>query len=146
MSSPNTPFGVDSSNTNLQTPKIPFHPGPPLSHELGVMFGFIAIFILAVLVYYYSWRIVNEIEAKREWKRRVRLAGMGIGDVSKRSVMGDTDDDKRRILGGPGWSDKWRNSAVVKEKEKGEKVGWWGKWFGGMVMSTGPMHGGGELP
>lgn len=89
---------------------------------------------------------MNEIEAKREWKRRVRLAGMGIGDVSKRSVMGDTDDDKRRILGGPGWSDKWRNSAVVKEKEKGEKVGWWGKWFGGMVMSTGPMHGGGELP
>ncbi|KAL8659183.1 MAG: hypothetical protein Q9202_007245 [Teloschistes flavicans] len=146
MSSPNTQFGFDTSNETPNTPKVPFHPGLPLSQELGIMFGFIATFILVLLVYYYSWQVVNNIESKREWARKVRLAQMGIGDMPEESLTGDIDGDKRRIIGGPGWSDKWRNSMVLREKERREKVGWWGKWFGGTVMSIGAGHGGGEMP
>ncbi len=35
---------------------VPFHPGPSLGHELGIMFGFIALFVLATLVYYVMWQ------------------------------------------------------------------------------------------
>ncbi|KAL8999377.1 MAG: hypothetical protein Q9169_001803 [Polycauliona sp. 2 TL-2023] len=116
---------------NPSIPRPPFHPGPPLSQELGVMFGFIVLFILILVVYYYAWLITNEWEAKAEWKRKERLASMGIGVVP---VVG------RRKGGGPvAWREKWRASGLEREGKKG-------KWGGGMVMSTGAGHGGGELP
>jgi hypothetical protein len=37
-------------------PKVSFHPGPSVQHELGVMFGAIAFFVLAVGVYYALWQ------------------------------------------------------------------------------------------
>lgn len=35
---------------------VAFHPGPSLGHELGIMFGFIALFVLATVVYYVMWQ------------------------------------------------------------------------------------------
>lgn len=37
-------------------PKIPFHPAPSIGHEIGVMFGFIGFFVVAMGVYYVLWQ------------------------------------------------------------------------------------------
>ncbi|KAL8805211.1 MAG: hypothetical protein Q9182_002086 [Xanthomendoza sp. 2 TL-2023] len=116
---------------NPAIPQPPFHPGPPFAQELGVMFGFIVLFVLILVVYYYAWLIMSEWEAKMEWKRRERLASMGIGVVP---VVGGREGG-----GSTGWREKWRWSGIEREGKKG-------KWGGGMVMSTGAGHGGGEMP
>lgn len=37
-------------------PKVPFHPAPSVGHEIGVMFGFMAFFVLSMVVYYVFWQ------------------------------------------------------------------------------------------
>lgn len=39
-----------------QSPKVSFHPAPSVGHELGIMFGFIAFFLLSMGVYYTLWK------------------------------------------------------------------------------------------
>lgn len=37
-------------------PHVPFHPAPSVGHEIGIMFGFMAFFVLSMGVYYVMWR------------------------------------------------------------------------------------------
>ena len=37
-------------------PKVPFHPAPSVGHEIGVMFGFMAFFVVSMGVYYVVWQ------------------------------------------------------------------------------------------
>lgn len=39
-----------------QSSEIPYHPAPSLGHELGIMFGFMAIFVVSMGVYLVLWR------------------------------------------------------------------------------------------
>lgn len=39
-----------------QTSEIPYHPAPSLGHELGIMFGFMAIFVISMGLYLVLWK------------------------------------------------------------------------------------------
>ncbi|KAI4117240.1 MAG: hypothetical protein LQ338_007587, partial [Usnochroma carphineum] len=146
MSNPNAP----PPNPPLEIPHPPYHPPSSLAHELGVMFTFIALFLIILVSYYYAWLWNNEREAKAEWLRREKLAAMGIGVVPqiprKRFAGGEgllgTGGLGGKVIrdGGPrGWRERWRWSGMEREGKEG-------RWGGGMVMSTGAGHGGGEVP
>lgn len=36
--------------------QVPFHPAPSIGHEIGIMLGFMAFFVLSMGVYYVFWR------------------------------------------------------------------------------------------
>ncbi|CAD6577642.1 MAG: hypothetical protein ASARMPRED_008353 [Alectoria sarmentosa] len=55
-------------------PSGPFHAGPGTAHEIGVMAGFIAAFILIPVVYLIIWRVYNKRSEAREIQRRHSLA------------------------------------------------------------------------
>jgi hypothetical protein len=57
--------------------KVAFHPGPSLGHELGIMFGFITLFVLATVVYYVMWQAGNKRDERTELGRREALAQKG---------------------------------------------------------------------
>ena len=37
-------------------PKVPPHPAPSIGHEIGVMLGFMAFFVISMGVYYVLWQ------------------------------------------------------------------------------------------
>ena len=48
----------------------PYHAGPGTRHEIGVMVGFIVIFILSIVLYLIVWKLSNKREAAKEQERR----------------------------------------------------------------------------
>ncbi|MCJ1265312.1 hypothetical protein MMC22_005188 [Lobaria immixta] len=62
-----------------QSPKIAFHPAPSVGHELGVMFGFMAVFVVAMAVYLAFFKANNRRSEAREIARREELAQKGFG-------------------------------------------------------------------
>lgn len=55
-------------------PSGPFHAGPGTVHEVAVMAGFIAGFIIITVVYLIIWRVYNKRCEAREIQRRHILA------------------------------------------------------------------------
>ena len=43
-------------HTNPHGPHISYHAGPGTTHEVGVMLGFMAVFVLSMTVYLLIWR------------------------------------------------------------------------------------------
>ncbi len=60
--------------TQNQAPTGPYHAGPGTAHEIGVMIGFMAAFVLITLVYLVMWRIGNKKGEAKERERRQVLA------------------------------------------------------------------------
>ncbi|MDI1489462.1 MAG: hypothetical protein OHK93_008741 [Ramalina farinacea] len=54
---------------NPNEPKGAYHPGPGTAHEVGVMIGFMAAFVLITVAYLMLWRLGN---SKGEAKERLR--------------------------------------------------------------------------
>ena len=57
-----------------QAPTGPYHAGPGTAHEIGVMIGFMAAFVLITVVYLVMWRIGNQRGEELERQRRQLLA------------------------------------------------------------------------
>ncbi|MCJ1464381.1 hypothetical protein MMC07_002994 [Pseudocyphellaria aurata] len=57
----------------------PSHPPPPLGHDLGIMFGFMALFLISMGVYLVVWKAGNRRSEARETARREALGQRGIG-------------------------------------------------------------------
>ena len=55
-------------------PSGPFHAGPGIAHEIGIMAGFIAAFIIIAVVYLVIWRLNNKRSEVGEMQRRHVLA------------------------------------------------------------------------
>jgi len=51
-----------------------FHAGPGTYHEVGIMAGFIAAFILITIIYPIVWKAGNKREEAKEMERRKVLA------------------------------------------------------------------------
>ena len=60
------------SDTNA--PQPPYHPGPGTGHEIGVMVGFMAAFVIITAVYLVIWRVNNKRSEAKEMERRTSLA------------------------------------------------------------------------
>ena len=58
---------------NPNAPSGPFHAGPGLGHELGVMFAFMVVFVLISAAYLLVWNIGNKKGAAREAQRREQV-------------------------------------------------------------------------
>ncbi|OJJ51208.1 hypothetical protein ASPZODRAFT_12045 [Penicilliopsis zonata CBS 506.65] len=56
----------------------PYTPIKSLSHELGIMFAFIAACLAVVAVYAYFWRIAQHRNAEKELARRKELHARGL--------------------------------------------------------------------
>ena len=57
-----------------QAPTGPYHAGPGTAHEIGVMIGFMAAFVLITIVYLVMWKIGNRRGEAKERQRRQMLA------------------------------------------------------------------------
>ena len=55
-------------------PSGPFHAGPGTAHEIGVMVGFMAAFVIITGAYLIIWRIYNKRSEASEVQRRHILA------------------------------------------------------------------------
>lgn len=55
-------------------PSGPFHAGPGTAHEISVMAGFIAAFIIIAVVYLIIWKVYNKRSEAGEMQRRHILA------------------------------------------------------------------------
>ncbi|KAL9099570.1 MAG: hypothetical protein Q9163_004950 [Psora crenata] len=55
---------------NPNEPTGSYHAGPGTAHEIGVMMGFIAVFLLVTAVYLVLWKIGNKKGAAKERERR----------------------------------------------------------------------------
>ena len=55
-------------------PSGSFHAGPGTAHELGVMAGFVAGFIIITVAYLIIWRVYNKRSEATETQRRHILA------------------------------------------------------------------------
>jgi len=66
--------------------QIGYVPPPSIGHELGVMFGFMGIFLIAMTVYYFVWQARNKKSLREERERiaavRQKEAGLGGGEKS----------------------------------------------------------------
>ncbi|KAG8530269.1 uncharacterized protein KY384_004770 [Bacidia gigantensis] len=58
---------------NPNAPKIDFHAGPGTGQEVGVMFAFIAIFVILTFGYLAFWKMANKKNEARERDRRQAL-------------------------------------------------------------------------
>lgn len=57
-----------------QSPTGPYHAGPGTAHEIGVMIGFMAAFVLVTVAYLVMWKIGNKKGEAKEMQRRQVLA------------------------------------------------------------------------
>ena len=55
---------------NPNEPTGPYNPGPGTPHEVGVMIGFMAIFVLVTTVYLVLWKIGNKKGEAKERERK----------------------------------------------------------------------------
>ena len=55
-------------------PSGPFHAGPGTAHELGVMVGFMAAFVIITATYLVIWKLYNKRSEAKEIQRRHVLA------------------------------------------------------------------------
>ena len=55
-------------------PSGPFHAGPGTAHEIGVMIGFMAAFLIITAVYLIIWKFSNKRSEAKETQRRHILA------------------------------------------------------------------------
>ena len=78
------------SGKNL-SPTGPYHPGPGTAHEVGVMIGFMAAFVIVTVAYSVIWKIGNRKEEAKEMQRRQVLAEKTRPRDSKTAQ----DDDSR---------------------------------------------------
>lgn len=62
------------SDTKDQSPTGPYHAGPGTGHEIGIMIGFMAAFVLITLGYLVMWRVGNKKGEAKERERRQLLA------------------------------------------------------------------------
>ena len=60
--------------SDTQAPTPPYHPGPGTGHEIGVMVGFMAAFVIITAAYLVIWRINNKRSEAKEVERRTSLA------------------------------------------------------------------------
>ena len=58
---------------NDNEPRGPYHPGPGTVHEIGVMIGFMAAFVLITLAYLLLWRLGHSKGEAKERSRREEL-------------------------------------------------------------------------
>ena len=58
---------------NPNEPTGPFHAGPGTGHEIGVMIGFMAIFVLITVAYLLAWSMGNKKDDAKERQRREDL-------------------------------------------------------------------------
>ncbi|MCJ1388198.1 hypothetical protein MMC18_001043 [Xylographa bjoerkii] len=56
----------------------PYTPPPSIGHEIGVMFGFGGIMVVAMCVYMLLWRAGQKRSARKEQERCAALAAKGI--------------------------------------------------------------------
>lgn len=83
-----------------QSPTGPYHAGPGTAHEIGVMIGFMAAFVLITAVYLVMWKIGNRRGEARERERRQLLAEKT--NFSDAKVMED-EKGRDRISVAPGY-------------------------------------------
>lgn len=60
-------------HTNPHGPHISYDAGPGTAHEVGVMLGFMAVFVLSMTVYLLIWRIAFRRSERKELARRAAL-------------------------------------------------------------------------
>ncbi|MCJ1426743.1 hypothetical protein MMC29_004646 [Sticta canariensis] len=85
-----------------QTSEIPYHPAPSVGHELGIMFGFMAIFVISMGVYLFLWKLGNRRNEAYEIARREKLAQRGFGDEKSRLPVVGGDAAANTLHGGGG--------------------------------------------
>ena len=79
-------------------PSGPFHAGPGTAHEIGVMVGFMAAFVLITTIYLILWRINNKRSEAAEVQRRQSLAEK----IDPRNTSVWEDRDEKRASAAPG--------------------------------------------
>ena len=55
---------------NPLEPSGPYHVGPGTAHEIGIMIGFMAIFVISTAIYLVFWKIGNRKGEAKERERR----------------------------------------------------------------------------
>ena len=84
-----------------QAPTGPYHAGPGTAHEIGVMIGFMAAFVLVAAAYLVIWRIKNKrSDAKEVQRRRALDEKMG----SMNMGVGVEEDEKAESRGSGAYS------------------------------------------
>ena len=74
-----------------QAPVVPFHAGPGTAHEIGVMVGFMAAFVLVATVYLVVWRMKNKRSDAKEVERRRALDEK----MSPMNMGGGVEEDEK---------------------------------------------------
>jgi len=67
---------------------------PSIGHELGVLFGFVAIFILSLFIYVIIYRIRNKRMDRKEVERMRALKAQGVVPNEKAPYDAPADDTR----------------------------------------------------
>ncbi|KKY13915.1 hypothetical protein UCDDS831_g08595 [Diplodia seriata] len=57
--------------------RLCYVPMPSLGHELGILFGFIALMLVCMLAYGFAWQIGNKRSLRKEEERIAALRASG---------------------------------------------------------------------
>jgi len=77
----------------------PYTPPPSVGHEIGVMFGFIGAFIVAMALYTVFWQVTNRREQRREAEKLRSRQELGVGTGEKRSANGLVGSEQENGVG-----------------------------------------------
>lgn len=72
-------------HTNPHGPHIPYHAGPDTAHEVGVMLGFMAVFMLSMTVYLLIWRIAFRRAERKELAEHAAITQQRKSAVAEQS-------------------------------------------------------------
>jgi hypothetical protein len=66
---------------------------PRIRTQLGILFGFVGIFIIVIVTFGVMWALYNKRQEKRELARKERLIeeGWGVADIGEKGKGRDRD-------------------------------------------------------
>jgi hypothetical protein len=66
---------------------------PRIRTQMGILFGFVGIFIVVIVTFGIIWALYNKRQEKREWARKERLIeeGWGVADIGGKEKGTDRD-------------------------------------------------------
>jgi len=80
---------MPSADQNEVQDKHGYVAPPSIGHELGVMFGFMAIFLVVIITYWVIWQFSNKRSLKKE---RERIAA--VRQMEANGIGGSAQDEK----------------------------------------------------
>jgi hypothetical protein len=105
-------------------PKLEPITNPPMGQEIGILVGFIALFILTLIAFSVFWVAKNRVQAKKEFERSEKLKadGWGLkgwtGSEKVAEKRGATGRDWSGKTGGAGQAEHVEGLARVVEEER----------------------------